>query len=333
MFTFDPDFVCQGECMNLQQLVAPIVFMVIAAFRIDVVAAQSYPVKPIRIVTSFPGGGTDFTARVVAQALGGTLGQQVIVDNRGPLIAMEAVAKAAPDGYTLLVAGNPHWLLPLMRKMSIDPIQDFSPITLVNWTSMTLVVHPSLSVKSVKELIVLAKVKPGQLNYGTGGVGTTPHLGTELFKSMTGVNAVHVPYKGSSMSITGLLSGQLHMMFQTSSLLEPHVKSGRLRALAVSTAQPSSLYPDLPTVAAAGVPGYEAVSIYGLFSPAGISPPLANRLSQEIVRALNRLDVKDKFVSTGSEVVGNSPAEFAAKIKGEMVRLGKVIKDAGITAD
>ena len=318
--------------MRLQHAAAAIIVVVTAIFRTDLVSGQNFPVKPIRIVTSFAGGGTDFTARVVAQGLTTTLGQQVIVDNRGPLIAMEGVAKAAPDGYTLLVAGNPHWLLPLMRNIPFDPVQDFSPITLVNWTSMTLVVHRSLPVKSVRDLIALAKSKPGQINYSTGGVGTTPHLGTELFKSMARVNIVHVPYKGGNLALNDLIGGHVQMMFQTSGLVEPHVKSGKLIPLAVSTARPSPLYPGLPTVAAT-LPGYEAVSIYGMFAPAKTSAALIDRLNQETVRALSRPDVKDRLTSTGSEVVANSPAEFATKIKDEMLRLGKVIKDAGITAD
>jgi tripartite-type tricarboxylate transporter receptor subunit TctC len=295
-----------------------------------VASGQNYPNKLIRIVTSSPGSNNDWGARLIAQEITKTLGQSVIVENRGGL-GVEQVAKAPPDGYTLLFYGNTVWLLPFLRdNVPYDPVRDFSTITLAVTSPIVIVVHPSLPVKSLKELIALAKARPGELNYAAGTIGASPHLATELFKAMAGINLVRVPYKGTGPSVIALVGGEVHLMFSGLGSVAPHLKSGRLRALAVATSRPSALVPGLPTVAAAGVPGYEAASIIGMFAPAKTPAAIIHLLNQEIVRALNRADVKELFLNSGAEVVGSSPEEFAATIKSDMARLGKVIKDAGI---
>jgi tripartite-type tricarboxylate transporter receptor subunit TctC len=297
------------------------------------VSGQNYPSKPIRIVTAAPGSGNDFAARLMAPGLTGSLGQQVIVDNRG-IIAIETVAKAPPDGYTLLFYGTVLWLAPFLRdNVSYDPILDFSPVTWVTNSPNILVVHPSLPVKSVEALIALAKARPGELNYGSGSAGSTSHLAAELFKAMAGVNIVRIPYKGAAPALNDVIAGQVHLIFPSASSVMPHVKSGRLRALAVASAEPSALAPNLPTVAASGLPGYESASILGLFAPAGTPATIINRLNQEIERALNRAEVKQKLFNAGAEVVASSPERLAATVKSEMARLGKVIRDAGIRGE
>jgi len=296
-------------------------------------SGQGYPTKIIRIVTSAPGGGSDVLSRLIAPGLTESLGQQVIVDNRGS-IAPEIVAKAPPDGYTLLVSGSPLWVLPLLRANTPwDAVKDFAPITLAVSSPSILVVHPSLPVKSVKELIALAKARPGELNYASGTPGATPHLAAELFKVMAGVNMVRVGYKGTGPGILGVMSGQVELMFPNAGSAMPHVRSGRLRALAVCNAQPSALVPGLPTVAAAGLPGYETSSPQAVLAPAKTPVTLVNRLHQEIVRVLNRADVKERLFNSGGEAVGSSPERFAATIKSDIVRMGKLIKDAGIRVE
>ncbi len=299
-------------------------------------AGQSYPNKAVRIVTAEPGGANDFMARVIAQGLTGNWGQQVVVENRGGnvAIAAEFVAKAPPDGYTLLLYGSVIWIAPLLRNdMPYDPVRDLSPITLPVSSPAMLVVHPSLPVKSVKELIALAKARPGELNIATGITGSTSHLAAELFKAMAGVKAVSISYRGNGPAFNALIGGQVHMMFPTAGVATPHRNSGRLRALAVTSAQPSALFPGLPTVAASGVPGYESVSIVGTFAPARTPEAIINRLNQEIVRVLNTTDVKDRFLKVGVETVGSSPEQLAAMVKSDMARMGKLIRDAGIRGE
>ena len=297
---------------------------------VSMTCAQNYPNKPIRIATGGAGGGSDFVSRQIAQGISGPLGQQVIVDNRGSLISVETAAKAAPDGYTLLVAGNPLWLLPLLQNVSFDPVRDFSPISLVSRAPSIVVVHPSVAVNSVRELITLAKARPGKLNYASSGTGGSPHLSAELFKSMAGVNIVQIPYKSPGTAINDLIGGHVDLMFAASGAIEPHIKSGRLRALAVTSAEPSPLLPGLPTVSATGLPGYESSTIQGVLAPARTPIAIINLLNREIVRTLNRPDVKERFVGAGIETVGSSPERFAAAMKSEMTRMGKVIKEAGI---
>jgi tripartite-type tricarboxylate transporter receptor subunit TctC len=293
------------------------------------VSGQDYPNKTIRVITGSAGGGGDVVSRQVAAGIAGPLGQPVIVENRAAVIAVDTVAKAPPDGYTLLIQGGTVWTRPLLEKTSWDAVRDFSPISrLVNEIN-TLAVHPSLPVKTVSQLITLAKARPGELNYASSGVGTTNHLAMELFKSMAGISIVHIPHR-SGPSIMALIAGDVQVLITDAGLLAPHVKAGKLRHLAVASAEPSALAPGLPTIAAAGVPGYELVSTTGLFAPAKTSEAIIARLSQEARRVLGRPEVKERFLSAGAEVVGSSPEQFAATIKSEIARMGKVIKDAGI---
>src|SRR3990172_10010399 len=260
-----------------------------------VVSSQDYPIKPIRILTGTAASASDFASRIIAQGLTGNWGQQVIVDNRAIIFATETVAKAAPDGYTLLYTASTLWILPLIRNnVSYDPVKDFAPISLAVSTPNILVVHPSVAANNVKGLIALAKAKPGELNYASGGAGASNHLAAELFKAMAGVNMVRVNYKGAGPAVNALVGGQVQVMFATASGVAPHIKSGRLRALAVSSAKPAAAYPNLPTIAAAGLPGYESAQTSGLFAPAKTSGPIIRRLNQEIVRILNHADVKEK---------------------------------------
>ena len=297
------------------------------------VPGQSFPNKPIRIVTSAPGGGADLVARVIAQGISGPLGQQVVVDNRtGGAILGDIVSKAPPDGYTLLLTGS-FWILPLIQKVSFDPVRDFAPITLASTEPNVLVVHPTVAAKSVKELIASAKARPGELNYSSGPSGGTAHLAGELFKAMAGINIVRIPYKGGGPALNGLLSGEVQLTFSSASSVALYAKSGRLKALAVGSAEPSVLAPGLPTVAASGLPGYESVSINGIFVPAGTPAPIVKRLNHEIVRVLNQADVKERLLNSGTEAIGSSPGQFATAVKSDLARMSKVLRDAGIHAE
>ena len=294
--------------------------------------AQDYPTRPVRIVASEAGGGGDFIARLVAQGLSGALGQQVVVENRGGgVIAGDVVAKSPPDGYTLLLYGNTLWLLPLMRKqVPYDPQRDFMPITLAGRAVNVLVVHPSLPVKSVKELIALARARPGQLNFSTAAPGTINHLAGELFNSMAKVNIVRVSYRGSPSAVTAVMSGEVQLMFASAAPVRPHIQAGRVRPLGVTTATRSATYPDLPTIAESGVPGFEAVSTHGIFAPAKTPDAIIARLHQEIVRVLQRPESRDRFAGIGAEPVGSTPEQLTTEIRAEIARMGKVIRDAGI---
>ena len=298
-------------------------------FTAGAACGQDFPAKPIRIVTSAPGGGSDFTSRLIASGLTEALGQQVIVDNRGNF-GGEVLAKAAPDGYTLLVDGASLWIGPLLQKTPYDPVRDFAPVTIAVSAPNVIVVHPSLPVKSVKDLIGLAKARPGELNYGSGGIGGASHLPAELFKSMTGVNIVNVNYKGVGPAMNALVAGEIHLMFASATVAAPHIKASRVRGLAVGSLNRSALLPELPTVAASGLPGFESVILLGMLTRAKTSAAHISRLNQEIVRVLNRGDIKERFFSTGVEIVGSTPEELAATIKADIVKWGKVIKDAGI---
>ena len=296
--------------------------------------AQSFPAKPIRIITSGVGGAGDVASRLVAQGIAPALGQQVIVDNRasGP-IPVEVTVKSPADGYTLMLYGSTVWLGPYLRANAPDPLRDFAPISLAATAPNILVVHHSLPVKDVKELVALAKAKPGALNYGTTGIGSSPHLAAELFQAMAGVQFVRISYKGAGAALTDLIGGQIQLSFATASSVSPHLKTGRLRALGVSSARESILLPGLTTIAAAGLPGYESSSLQGVFAPAGVPAPILQKLSQEIMRYLHSSDAREKFLAVGVEVVGSTPEQFTAAMKTEMSRMGKVIRDAGIRED
>jgi tripartite-type tricarboxylate transporter receptor subunit TctC len=293
------------------------------------VSGENYPNRPIRVVTAEAGGGSDVALRTITPGLASNLGQQVIVDNRG-IIAAELVAKAPPDGYTLLFSGATLWVLPFLRDhVPYDPVGDFSAITLATRAANILVVHPSLPVKSVKELIALAKARPGELNYATSGAGNSVHLAGELFRNMTGVNIVRINYKGAAPALNDLIGGQIHLMFGVPGSVTQHVKSGRLRALAVTSAQPSALAPGLPTVAAS-VPGYESGSYLGFFAPAKTPAAVIDRLNRESVRVIQSADVKQKLFNTGIETVGSSAEALATLVKSDMAKTGKLLKDTGI---
>ncbi|MCC6532466.1 MAG: tripartite tricarboxylate transporter substrate binding protein [Burkholderiales bacterium] len=298
---------------------------------------QEFPARPIQVLTSEPGGANDFGIRVLSQVLSTTLGKQVVVVNRGGgggVIAAEIVAKATPDGYTLLYFGSNIWMLPFLRgNLPYDPIRDFTPVTLVVTSPIIVVAHPGLPVESVKDLIALAKAKPGALNYARASAGGPTHLAAELFNTMAGIRITSVPYKGAGPGLTAVMAGELQLAFGLPSGVLPHIKSGRLKALAVTSAQPSALLPGLPTVAATGLPGYEASAVAGVFAPARVPPAIVARLNQELVAALRRPEVRERFLNVGEEAVGSTQAEFGARVKSDMSRLGKLIKDAGIRAD
>jgi tripartite-type tricarboxylate transporter receptor subunit TctC len=298
------------------------------------VYSQDYPNKPIRIVTSGVGGGNDFVARLFAQALAVNLGQQVIVDNRGSGVAPgQAVYQAPPDGYTLLIAANNLWTGPLLYKTPYDPVRDFAPITMPTRAPYILVAHPSLPVKSVKDLIGLAKARPGELNYSSTTTGSASHIASELFAFMAGLKIVRIPYKSSAQEAVDLVSGQVQLTFFDAGTATRFMRAGTVRALAVGSAQPSPLFPALPTVAAT-VPGYEAKpQINGVFAPARTPEAIIRRLNQEIIRVLNAPDVKEKLLSAGVETVGTSPEQFAAEIRSEIAIFSKVIKAAGIRVE
>jgi tripartite-type tricarboxylate transporter receptor subunit TctC len=291
--------------------------------------AQNYPAKPVRIVTVAPGSANDIVARLIANELRPVFGQTVIVDNRST-IAAEVVARAPADGYTLLLYGSAVWLSPFIRSNTpYDPVKDFAPLTLVASSPNIVVTHPSLPVKSVRELITFARARPGQLNYAAGSLGAVPHLAAELFKSMAKLNIVRVAYKGTGGSLIGILSGEVELMFPTAGSVTPHIKAGKLRALAVTSLQPTALAPGLPLLADA-LPGYESVSLNGMFAPARTPDPIIRQLNQEITRIMTRPDVKEKLVAAGTDAMATTPEEFAATIKSEMAKWGTLIRNVGI---
>ncbi len=285
--------------------------------------AQPYPSKIVRIITTAPGSGTELAARIIARALTASFGQQVIVDNRG-IIGVEITAKSPPDGYTILHYTSPVWLLHFMQEVRWDAQRDFTTITLASRTPNIMVVHPSLPVQSVKELIDLARRKPGEINYATGTLGASAHLSAELFASMAGIKLTRISYKGSGPAVNDLLAGQVQLMLPAAGTATAHVKSGRLRALAVTTAEPTPLAPGLPTVAQSGLPGYESVSLSGYFAPAKTPAPIIQRLNQEIVRVLSDGENKQRMASLGVELAGTTPEGFAEMIKAETTRMGGV---------
>ncbi len=303
-------------------------------FSIGVAVGDAYPDKALRIITSEPGGSTDFVSRLVASALTDTWGQRVIVDNRSAGIGVlgQVVAKAPADGYTLFLPGNSLWIAALLQKVPYDPITDFAPIAITHSQAFILVAYPSLPARSVKELIDLAKTNSGSLNYGSTSIGSTGHIAGELLKSMAHINIVHIPYKGTGGLATAVITDEVQLAFASTASTMPHIKAGRLRALAVTSVQPSALAPGLPTVAAT-LPGFEATPKAGMFVPAKTPPAIIAQLNRTVVQFLNRGDIKDKFLNAGLEVEGSSSEEFAAWIKSEMVRVGKVIREAGIRTE
>ena len=308
----------------------------LAASLIAAAALAQYPAKPIRLIVPFAaGGGNDSVARLVGKHLSDSLGQQLVIDNRpgaGGVLGAEFAAKAVPDGYTLFLGGvashavNPN----LNDSLPYDPIRDFAPVALLAQAPLVLVVHPSVPADSIKALVALARSRPGQLNYASNGNGSSSHLAAVMFDSMTGVDMVHVPYKGLSPALTDLLSGRVQLMFSSVVAILPHIKAGKLRGLAVTGSRRLASMPNLPTIAESGLPGYEASSWYGVLAPAGTPREIVARLNAELVKALAQLEVRTSLLAEGAEPIGGSPEQFAAHIRSEMERLGKLIREAKI---
>lgn len=310
-----------------------------AAPRVYAAATPDYPVRPIRLIVPFSAGGSiDILARLMGQRLTAVLGQTVVVDNRagaGGIIGVEAVARANPDGHTLLMGhiGTQAIHPALYSKLPYDPLRDFAAITLLSTAPNLLLVHPSLPVKSVQELIALSKAQPRRLNYGSGGVGGSTHMSAELFMMLAGVQWVHVPYKGGAPALAALLGAEVPILFNNVVTAAPHVKAGRVRALAVTSQQRSRVVPELPSIAEAGVSGYHYVSWYGLLGPAAMPPSVIAKLNAEVRQIMNAEAVVSQLAADGAEVATGTPGEFAAYIKRESARWAEVIKKAGIRAD
>ena len=302
-------------------------------------SAQPYPAKPIKIVVTFAaGGGADFVARVIAAKLQDSLGQSVVVENRagaGGAIGAEFVAKSPPDGYTLLLgaAGTLTILPNLQEKVPFDSVKDFVPIALVGSSPFVLAVSPTVPANTVAELTALAKASPGKLNFGSSGNGGAPHLAGELYKSMAGIDIVHVPYKGLAPAITDLLGGQLQILFADVGLIAPHLKAGKLKALAVTGKERSSVLPELPTMIEAGVPGYQAGTWYGILAPVGTPGAIVTRLNADLLKIIATPEIKTQFAVQGIEPAGGRPDQFGALIRDDTARWGKLIKEASIKAE
>jgi len=298
--------------------------------------AQDYPRKPLRLIVPFaPGGGNDTVARAIAQHLGARLGQPVIVDNRagaGGVVGAELAAKSPADGYTLFLGGvGSHAVNPnLHARLPYDPVGDFAPITLIASAPSVLVVHPAVPANSIAEFTALAKANPGKLNYASNGNGSSAQLAAVLYESMAGVAMVHVPYKGLAPALVDLLGGEVQAMFSSVVAIVPHIRAGRLRALAVTGRRRTPLLPEVPTLAESGLPGYEAGSWYGILAPAGTPREIISKLHGEMVHALAQPEVRGRLAGEGAEVIGSTPEEFAAHIKSELARMGRLVRGAGI---
>jgi len=311
----------------------------IFAFTCAQVFAQSYPVKPIRLIVPYPpGGATDIFGRILGARLGELLGQQIVPEQRAGaagVLGAEAAARAAPDGYTLVVgqasnlAINQH----LMSKLPYDPVKDFAPITLIATSPNLLVVHPSLPARSVNDLVALAKARPGSINYASAGNGSPGHLAAEYFKKLAKVDIVHIPYKGATPALTDVIAGQASLYFTSPIAAQPYVQSGRLRQLAVTSAQRFPPLPDVPTVAESGLRDYEIVSWWGLLAPAGVPKEIIARVHAEAVKALNTAEMKERLAGQGAMVVTNTPEQFAAYIKSEIANWGRIVAVSGARMD
>ena len=317
------------------QSISAALLLAVAVFSDPSPAADAYPSKPVRLLIPFaPGGGTDILARMVAQRLSETLGQPMVADNRPAVdgvVASETLARSAPDGYTLLLVSSSHAINPAIgRKLPYDTLRDFAPITQTASQQMFLVVHPSLPIKSVKELIDYAKAKPNSLNYGSSSNATA--LPMELFNSMAGIKTTHIPYKGSAPMLNDLLGGQINLSIAAAVSALPHIKSGRLRNLAIGDSKRSTILPDLPTIAEAGVPGYQAVIWSGMLAPAKTPRAIIDRLYKETVKVVQAPEFKERLVQLGSDAVGSTPEQWAEFIKTEIDKWGRIAKIAGVKA-
>lgn len=321
--------------MNKSAIVA---MMVLAPCWMGGAAAQTYPTKPVRMIVAVPPGGpADTLARLVGPGLSEALGQTVVIDNRpgaNGIIAYETTARATPDGYTFTavaagVAINPS----LYRNVPYDPVRDFAPITLGITVPNILIVHPGVKAASVQELLAQARARPGQMTFASAGNGTSGHLALELFRQTTGINVIHVPYKGGGPALADLVGGQVQALFSIALAATPQIKAGRVRALAITSAKRSPVAPELPTVAEVGLPGFEVVGWFGWLAPAKTPRAIVDRLHTEIVKVLGMPDIRERLLSQSTEPVGNTPAEFAAFIRSEHAKWGKVIRDANVRVD
>ena len=321
--------------MTLLRTVSTVILSALAVSAV----ADDYPNKAIRLIMPYPvGGSIDIAGRMVAQRLADNLGQAVVVDNRtgaGGIVGTETGARAAPDGYTVLMGGVGTLALSpsLQKNLPYDPNKDFTPVTLLVTIPYVVVVQPSFKAANIRELIALAKAKPNEINYGSGGSGSAPHLAAELFKTMADVRITHVPYKGSTPAITDTMSGQVQLTFTGIPSVMTQMKAGRLRPIGVTSLKRTAALPEVPTIAESGVPGYEVNPWFGVLLPARTPQPLVSRLNAEILKVLQLPATRERFAAEGFEAVGNTPAQFAAYIKAEQIKWGKVIKDAGIKAD
>ena len=308
-------------------------------FGLPPAAAADYPSRPIRYIVPFaPGGPTDIMSRAIAEKVAGTWGQPVVVDNRGGAgggLGAEAVAKAAPDGYTVMIGhvGTHAINVSLYKKVNYDPVKDFQPVSLLATLPLALVVNAAFPPRSVKDIIVLAKTKPGTINFASAGNGGPTHLAGEMFKSLAAIDIVHVPYKGNAAALTELVGGQVQMMFSNLLTAGPHVRTGRLRALAVSTGKRSPQAPELPTMAEAGVPGYDVTPWYGILGPAGLPRPIVMKWNTEVVRILGLPEMKERFVAQGVDLAPSSPEAFGDLIRAEIPKWRKVVRDSGARVD
>ena len=299
-------------------------------------AAQSYPVKSIRWISPWPAGGAnDIFSRAIGQKIAESLGQQVLVDNRpgaAGTIGSDIAAKAPADGYTLVMGSSPtHAIAPaLYPALPYDPVRDFAAVTLVGSVPNVLVLHPSVPAKTVKEFIAVAKARPGKLNFASTGNGTSQHLSAELFKFMAGLDMVHIPYKGTAPALTELVAGQVDLAFENMPALIPHIQAGRLRALAVTTTKRSAVMPELPTIAEAALPGYDASVWFGVFAPVGTPRPVIDRLHGEILKALQTQDLKSRMIAMGTDVSGMGPDDFSAYVRKEIPKWANLVKAAGV---
>lgn len=315
------------------------VIVALTLFVSGVALGQVYPTRPIHLVvpSSAGAGVTDIMARLVGRHLSARIGQQIVIDNRpgaSGILGSEVVSRAAPDGYTLLIANVSLVVNPfLYPKVPYDPLTDFMPVTMVNSAPLLLVVHPSIAAKSVTELIAYAKSHTGQLNYGSGGLGSTPYLAAELFKSLSGIEVLHVPYKGGAPALSDLVGGQLSFMIENMPGTMPYVMARNLRALAITSPQRSPLAPELPTMAEAGVSGYEMSGWNGIFAVKGTPPEIVGRVHSEVAKILRAPEVRRELAALGAEPVGDTPDEFGAFLKADMARWGKIIKEKGIRSD
>ena len=315
---------------------AVVIVSVVLAAMPPLATAQAYPAKPIRWISPWPAGGAnDIFSRAIGQKIGESLGQQVLVDSRpgaAGTIGSDIAAKAPADGYTLVMGSSPtHAIAPaLYPALPYDPLRDFSAVTLVGSVPNVLVLHPSVPAKTVKEFIAVAKARPGKLNFASTGNGTSQHLSAELFKFMAGLDMVHIPYKGTAPALTELVAGQVDLAFENMPALIPHIQAGRLRALAVTTTKRSAVMPELPTIAEAALPGYDASVWFGVFAPAGTPRPVIDRLHGEILKALQTQDLKSRMIAMGTDVSGMGPDDFSAYVRKEIPKWANLVKAAGV---